>query len=559
MAFYTKALNKAKSVAKKVVSKVKKVATSYGQKLLSSAKKTTSKVAPVVKKVVQSTPQYKAASTVAKAVSSSSSKKSSSSSKSSSNKSSGYSSKLSDALVTKTSAARSAPSSQKPAEPFNWKNLASVQKILNQVGQKFGSLGTPELGLSETLGGNKSSLIKAMENQPLGLPNNPFQITGLANPFGNVYGGQGLYRQPSQPTSYGSGSASYTPQTPETLGVSTNSSKPNTYPNPYQAFNQQLQSVGADPSKVGTGTQSVQQDPFSLPNPQMQSIPQEQSMEQQQQYSQDPLDAYKNEPWYGFVSETDAEQQVLLDQLNQQLQAGVITDQEALAAQEKIAMQRTRNQYDKLLKAYATMPEQYRASAESALQLLQSQMDMAYSQGAQSKQALENTYGEAIRRRLRNDQVSKNQLRNMFSSLGSAESSAFQEKMMDVESEQGRDIYQGEIEKAGKMSGIDEMLRNAENIKGTEQARIIRDRDNAINEVRSNQMMAEEEKAMALQEISLASMQALAQLQQQYQTSFATNGLDLNQWRQQLALMLMQNQMGLGSLQGNYAGSGIYG
>lgn len=250
-----------------------------------------------------------------------------------------------------------------------------------------------------------------------------------------------------------------------------------------------------------------------------------------------------NPELYGLLAPTDEEMQRLSDAGLQNYLAGYASEEDILNKQAEMNKQALELQYNKILQNYASLPEEHRASADRALEEIRRQLDLTYKQGTEAKQAIENSYGEAIRSKLKSDKVSKNQLRNLFSSLGTAESSAFMENMANIESESGRDIFMADKEKAGKLTSIDDLVRQAEQTEQSERARIIRERDNAINEIRANMNIAEEEKALAIQQNNLYALAELSRLQQAKEQYLLGQSENMANYRSGIAQALIPGLM----------------
>lgn len=180
---------------------------------------------------------------------------------------------------------------------------------------------------------------------------------------------------------------------------------------------------------------------------------------------------------------------------------------------------------------------------------------MTYKSGGEAKQSIENTYGEAIRRKLKGDKVNKNQLRNLFSSLGTAESSSFIENMSNMESESGRDIFQAEMEKAGKISNVNDLMSTAESEYNGERERIIKERDAKLIEIKENLALTEEEKALAIQQNNLEALANLSNLQQQKSDYLYNNSNNFYNYRNGIAQNLIPGLMQLNLLAGQQGNS----
>lgn len=223
----------------------------------------------------------------------------------------------------------------------------------------------------------------------------------------------------------------------------------------------------------------------------------------------------------------------------EQYMSGNASDQETVQKMSDANRRQIENQYNRLLANYDKLPEQYRAQADRLLAELKMQLDMTYKQGVEGKAAIENSYGEAIRRKLRSDKINKNQLRNLYSSLGTAESSAFMEDMGELQAESDRDIFLAEKEKAGKIYNIDDAIRTAEQKVADERIRIISERDAAINAVYEDINLTEEQKEIAIEQNNLQALQQLAELQEAKKAFLLQQAADLTEYKGNIAAAVL--------------------
>lgn len=531
-------INKAKSVVKKAAS------TNFGKKVASVVKK----AAPVVKKVVQSTPQYQATKAVSKAVTpakkavqqvskyvapkvSTPAKSSSSKSSSSSKKSSSFSSKVQDVKNTVAASlpkisdlgqskayASSTPTYGTPQQSFK-------DKVLNT----FGSLGLPDLGISEILGGNKASLQKQLSSQTgLALPT---QIAGMAQPLGYLNEGRGLYNQASQPdystllsdNSYLNNLVGQPQRTGNivpgsTLGAYTQSaSQP-----------QQIQSVGEKMPAYSPGEPGVKSPGGEWTYTGEGVTGWEKTGTDQQLPPADTQTPYVD-PMTRIFNEIDptgklAEWVTLANDGNQQqyddlLKSNFADSERFTNAWSDNQKQQLELAYRKLQENYGTMSDEERRIADQALNRIQAELDILYGEGRKAMQSVENTYGEAERARIKKAKLDEANTRNLFSSLGTAESSSFIDKLMDLKQEGGRESYRADIEKAGKIADINDLINRSKVDAKNQRNEIITTRDRNIQSIQSQMNMSQQEKDYAIMEQNLLALQQMMQLQQQDQAN----------------------------------------
>jgi len=551
MSWFNNIASKAKSVVKKAAS------TKFGKKVASIVKK----AAPVVKKVVQSTPQYKTAKAVYKAVTpakksiqqvskyiapkvstpaksssskSSSSKSSSSKSSSSSKKSSSFSSKIQDVKNTVTASlpkisdlgqskayASSTPTYGTPQQSFK-------DKVLNT----FGSLGLPDLGISEILGGNKASLQKQLSSQSgFALPT---QIAGAAQPLGYLNEGRGLYNQESQPdyssllsdNSYlnnlvgqpqRTGNITFDPrQLPGVQGVANQ-----------RVSQPQVQSVGEEMPAYSPGESGAKSPSGEWTYTGNGVTGWEKTGTDQQLPPADTQEPYVD-PMTRILNEIDPKLAEAWGLLNEDGSPALYDDllKSNFADSEKFTNTWSENQkqqlelaYRKLKENYGNMSDEERRIADSALNRIQAELDILYGEGRKATQSVENTYGEAERARIKKAKLDEANARNLFSSLGTAESSSFIDKLMDLKQEGGRESYRADVEKAGKIADINDLINRSKVEAGNQKNEIITTRDRNIQSIQSQMNMSQQEKDYAIMEQNLLALQQMMQLQQQDQAN----------------------------------------
>lgn len=598
----SKAKAKAKTVKKAVTKKVSKVKTNFGKKISAKAVK---RVAPkVVKKVATKSVPKAVKKSTPKATSKP--KVSVSKPKATPKKQSSFVAKLSsgakkiankiDPVKTAYASDGSNQQAQQKQEPglFNsWAdkvqnaftgnqsnsgqvNTGSSRDFFGNALRKYGI--NQDYGISEMFGGNTKSLNTVGSNaNPIQKTTvsaartiNPVAKASMSNPIINPVGSS--YLAGTGSVDAARYATSPTQQTGQVLGDSTASSTRGNnfsfYPggeitNP---FNLDTSITAGLPKPGSTTGQEPQYTPvegegtvsggYTFTNGQWvptgstaQTDVGTAPMVDSQPTGQTAIDDFygelqqTNPELYGILAPSDEEMQRLSDAGLQNYLAGNASEEEILNQQSELNRKALELQYDKIMANYASLPEEHRASADRALEEIRRQLDLTYKQGAEAKQAIENSYGEAIRRKIKTDKVSKNQLRNLYSSLGTAESSAFIEDMSEMESEGNRDIFLAEQEKSGRINSVDDLVRQAEQTEQSERARIIRERDDAINEIRANMNIAEEEKALAIQQNNLYALAELSRLQQAKEQYLLSQSENMANYRSGIAQALIPGLM----------------
>lgn len=560
MSWFNNIASKAKSVVKKAAS------TKFGKKVASIVKK----AAPVVKKVVQSTPQYKTAKAVYKAVTpakksiqqvskyiapkvSTPAKSSSSKSSSSSKKSSSFSSKIQDVKNTVTTSlpkisdlgqskayASSTPTYGTP-QPSLADKMSDVAAFIHPLGalakQVSSTLaqqpikyygpgnwgGMPELGAMEFV-----TKLLGLKPNTTSLENAQRRASGEWLPGGN-FGG---INDTSLLNAFNSN-----PNAPITSGVNLSGV---TFPSDtgskvlgsnYSALPTSLTQPGgsmqfSDPRKLaqpgavqGISDKQMQTD---LP-PTNQQLPTDQQLPPAN--TQEPY----VDPMTKIFNEIDpsgklAEWVTLANDGNQQPYDELLKSN--FADSEKFTNTWSENQkqqlelaYRKLKENYGNMSDEERRIADSALNRIQAELDMLYGEGRKATQSVENTYGEAERARIKKAKLDEANARNLFSSLGTAESSSFIDKLMDLKQEGGRESYRADVEKAGKIADINDLINRSKVDAGNQKNEIITTRDRNIQSIQSQMNMSQQEKDYAIMEQNLLALQQMMQLQQQDQAN----------------------------------------
>lgn len=201
----------------------------------------------------------------------------------------------------------------------------------------------------------------------------------------------------------------------------------------------------------------------------------------------------------------------LLNQLNpifedmqQQVEAGAETDKSRLEAQ-----------YAYLQQNYANMTDEAKQQADLAMREIRDTLDSAYGTAQESRARLGRTYEDLIKSRVRQGKASEQKLRNMFSSLGTADSSAFIEAMAAGEQGLGSDIAGIQQEEVLGNQQIDRYLRDLEADKSRNIAQIQLNLQSQQNNIMNNQMLSTQQKQIAMEQLQQDAMSAMSDLNMQ--------------------------------------------
>lgn len=587
MGAFKKAVSKVKAKAKSVKKSVSKAKTNFGKKLAAKAVK---KIAPkVVKKVAQKAVKKSVPKVVAKKVVSKP-KVSVSKPKAAPKKQSSFVSKLSsgaksvarDLNPIKTAYAAER-TQQKPQAGILTSWADKVQNAFSGNGANASPVNTgssrdyfgntlrkwgvnQDYGISEIFGGNTKSLDTVTKpNLVQGITTtaakavNPLAKTVMSqpalNPLGSAYqagvSAVDTQRALTQPSGQvlGDSDTGASTQKQNNFSFYQPSTATNPFNTPTQTTDTQTGRLPAFSPTSGEGTTSGgytftdgRWSPAATTQPTVDT------------YATPPVDTNATSDFYGALQQSNPELYGLLTADDAELQslsdAGLQSYLDGNASEVDIMNQQAENnrralelQYDKILQNYAALPEEHKSAADRALNERRRELDLIYKQGTEAKKSIENSYGEAIRAKLKSDKVSKNNLRNMFSSLGTAESSAFIENMTDMESENNREIFVANQEKARRIGSIDDLVRQAEQTEQSERARIISERDAAIADVMENMNASEEEKALAIERNNLTALAELSRLQQAKEQYLLAQGSAMADYRSGITQALIPGLM----------------
>ena len=165
---------------------------------------------------------------------------------------------------------------------------------------------------------------------------------------------------------------------------------------------------------------------------------------------------------------------------------------------------------------------------------------------------MENTYGEAIRRVQKNKAVDVERMKNIFSSLGTAESSAFINKMGDLEQAAGETSAITEREGLAKRAEIDKELTKLDDNIATSLKSIMTDKSSKIKAVNDQVNLTAEQKKGKLDQVNLTFQEAISDLKK----DFNDKKIQLLQLKDQAAQtsknILLQNKADESLLQKQY-------
>lgn len=186
------------------------------------------------------------------------------------------------------------------------------------------------------------------------------------------------------------------------------------------------------------------------------------------------------------------------------------------------------NQYQNLLANYDSLVPQYERYAQEGVEDLQTGLGRLQETGREQKGDIKETYGERLASSVKNAQQLENKRRRMFSSLGTAESSAFIEEQGRADRNLMENIQENQEAMQNKIQEIDKQLLQAEEDVNTQAERIQRDAQEKIMAVQMAKNATRGEKLAEIGKINASLRTSLNELQ--------------NQWANQKIGVLQQKQ-----------------
>jgi hypothetical protein len=126
-----------------------------------------------------------------------------------------------------------------------------------------------------------------------------------------------------------------------------------------------------------------------------------------------------------------------------------------------------------------------------------------------------NTYGAAMRQIVGNKDISQANLRNMFGSLGTAESSTFMDKAAQLERAAGDNVATTQNELTGKIADIDNTVLSYENQVKNTVNNLLLEKEKQIKTVRDAVNLSQAQKSAKINEINAQMYQNLIALKSQ--------------------------------------------
>lgn len=241
------------------------------------------------------------------------------------------------------------------------------------------------------------------------------------------------------------------------------------------------------------------------------------------------------------------------DEIRKLLANGYTDEAAVLDEARKKNEERVRNQYKLLVGEYDALIPEYERTATQGEADINSDLARLKTTGGVQKENLSNTYGDLLRRNIANAQSEDLKLRNSFSQLGTADSSAYMDKafqqsktLQDTQTSTEREMNQ-------KLSLVDSQLQANEEDAVRKIEEIKADRDSKVDSVRRSKLAGTQAETDALDQINQTFAQQIAEAKAAQRNA----QIDLVNQRQQLAntmsTILAQGGVDQGLLDKTYA------
>lgn len=190
-------------------------------------------------------------------------------------------------------------------------------------------------------------------------------------------------------------------------------------------------------------------------------------------------------------------------------QAGTIDDNAFLKQQAEYQQKQSEDIYNSLeAEQRATIPE-YESYLNTEKSRLESELPGYKAEAEAESGRVSNIYEDIVRKMVGAKGEAATKMKNVFSALGTAESSAFIDKMGALEQSLGSEIGKTELEKGGKLAGIERDLSKINNDTKNKIDSLIANKNSQVRQVLTNVNATKEQKASKLSEINMNLTEAL--------------------------------------------------
>ncbi|MEM3335469.1 MAG: hypothetical protein QXY47_05505 [Thermoplasmata archaeon] len=213
------------------------------------------------------------------------------------------------------------------------------------------------------------------------------------------------------------------------------------------------------------------------------------------------------------------------DDIKKLYEQGMLSYEDAIRQANEARKKQANALYDQLVARYRQKIPEYNQQFESQKGELEQQLKEQEETASKMKTEQENTYREMIKSLVGQKQQSAGSLRNLFSSLGTAESSRFMEEMGKLERASQGQIGAVEREKAAKLAEIDNTVLKIKDSVNKKINELKTWRDNAIAAIEQNINLTEQERMAKIDEINASLATSLADLKNNYNNAMMQLGL----------------------------------
>ncbi len=239
-----------------------------------------------------------------------------------------------------------------------------------------------------------------------------------------------------------------------------------------------------------------------------------------------------------WLQEGEKKLESVYDDINQRYLNQEISDEQRQKEIRDAQIAEALRLYDRLVaESKALIPEYERQYETGKANLLQA-LTEAKTTAEKTKEEYGNIYGELLRNITEERIASGGRLRNLFSALGTAESSKFMEEMGALERAAGAQTSKTKREHAGKIADIDNEIIKLTNNTNTKIQELEAQKNKLIAEVNRNIQYSQEEKLAKIDEINKNFTSAINTLQNNYQnmtSELALKKLEIAQGLQNIA------------------------
>jgi len=225
---------------------------------------------------------------------------------------------------------------------------------------------------------------------------------------------------------------------------------------------------------------------------------------------------------------------------------GTISQKEAEAQQRDLLIQTMRTQGQYLDKESERLKGTYGKMYDEGVQSIDSQLNTLISEADTQKTANKNSYEDLIRQAVKNKQLDDAKRGNIFSSLGTAESSAYIDNQGQADRSFGSAQNKTELQKMDSLNAIDTQILQAKTKADQTKTSMKNDRDDKITQLLNSQSLSKAEIEQGITDANIKYVYAIKKLDQSV--------LDL---QNQLAIQDKNSQVYLDSIyaQGNIQGN----